>query len=89
MYVVVNMKAFLIYSYDDSTLSYDLLGHEVNNCQVLGRGYGNNTDEAVADFIKKNNWLNDFYFKEIVVIEIYEQNSSYRTINLNHNQSSD
>jgi len=68
-------KVFLIYSFDAKTTSYDLNGNEVNLCQILGRGYGSTPIDAVVNFLENNNWINDFAFENIVVIEINIHNS--------------
>jgi len=74
------VKAFLIYSYDTKTSSYDLNGKEVNMCQILGRGYGSTPDEAILNFIENNSWINEVFFENIIVIEINEHNCLYTTI---------
>lgn len=73
-------KAFLIYSFDTRTTSYDLNGNEINLSQILGKGYGSTPIEALTNFLVNNNWINDFAFENIVVVEINDRNSIHTTL---------
>ncbi|MCF2143350.1 MAG: hypothetical protein K9W42_06575 [Candidatus Heimdallarchaeota archaeon] len=76
-------KSFLIYSFDSSTVSYDLNGQEVNLCLILGRANGSTPIEAVTDFFNNNPWIREFEFENIAAIEINESNHFYTSISQN------
>ncbi len=64
-------KLFLFVTPDGVTYSSPAKTYpDVENFQVLGYGKGYTEREAFDDFVKRNNWVLDTDFNEIICIEI-------------------
>lgn len=49
------MAEYIIYTTEGFT--QDPNGNDIDNCQVLGRAYGNNPEEAENNLLKDNPWI--------------------------------
>lgn len=49
------MSEYLFYTTEGFT--QDPNGNDVENCQVLGRAFGRNEDEARCNLLKENLWI--------------------------------
>ncbi len=64
-------RLFLFITPDGITYSSPIkVSPDVDNFQVLGYGEGYTEEEAFDDFIKRNNWILDTEFNEVICIEI-------------------
>jgi hypothetical protein len=51
---------------------------DVENCQILGWGKGDNAKDAFEDFKKQNRWLKGSKFNEVICAELkYEKTSNF------------
>ena len=56
------MNEYIIYTTEGQTKAPND-NYEVENCQVLGRVLGLNTDEALSNLFRENEWIVDAGFK--------------------------
>ena len=64
------MSEFIFYTTEGFT--QDPNGNDVENCQVLGRAFGRNKDEAKCNLIKKSPWIEEagFDMTELIVKQL-------------------
>ena len=55
------MAEYIIYTTEGCTIAPNE-DVEVENCQVLGRAYGNNSEEAKDNLLKDNPWITEAGF---------------------------
>jgi len=60
---------------------------DVENLQVLGFGEGLNEEEAFEDFIKKNKWVLETQFNEVICIEVKSRIYQGKRFYLNNESS--
>ena len=56
------MNEYIFYTTEGHTTSPN--DSDVENCQMLGRAYGKNIDEAQANLLKDNPWIIETGFDE-------------------------
>ena len=68
------MNEYIIYTTEGFT--QDPNGNDIENCQVLGRAFGNNPEEAEENLLKENPWINEagfnrseFFIKQLLTEE--------------------
>lgn len=49
------MKEYIFYTTEGFTQAPD--GEDIENCQVLGRAYGNDLYDALHNLVKENPWI--------------------------------
>lgn len=54
------MAEFIFYTTEG--LTQDPEGEDVDNCQVIGRAFGNDMDDARNNLIKENPWIEEYDF---------------------------
>lgn len=64
------MNEYIFYTTEGFT--QDPNGNDIENCQVLGRAFGNNKDEAQDNLLRDNPWINEAGFSksEFIVKQI-------------------
>ncbi len=64
------MNEYIIYTTEGFT--QDPNGNDIENCQVLGRAYGNNLEEAKNNLLKENPWITEsgFYRSEFIIRQL-------------------
>ena len=60
-------KNFIFFTKDGFT--FDNNNKEISNMQILGDGFGKDIFEAFKNFKIEHNYLKDFSFKNVMVIE--------------------
>ena len=60
-------KNFIFFTKDGFTFDND--NKEISNMQILGDGFGKDIFEAFKNFKIEHNYLKDFSFKNVMVIE--------------------
>ena len=60
-------KNFLFFTNDGFT--FDCNNKKIENMQILGDGFGKDIFEAFKNFKIEHNYLKDFSFKNVMVIE--------------------
>ncbi len=80
------MRSFIFLTYEGHTFQPDSesIEPDIDNLQVLGFGCGKNSEEAFQNFINENDWIRQTTFREIVGIELkeedYHKHMSFREI---------
>lgn len=69
------MKKFMFYTTDGFTQDAD--GKDIENCQILGWGNGNDEKSALMDFNQNHSYLKEYNFKDISVVEIVSEITAY------------
>ena len=60
------MAEYIFYTTEGFT--QDPEGEEVENCQLIGRAFGNNENEAKNNLLKKNPWIKEHSFDKEMFI---------------------
>ena len=60
--LVSTMAEYIFYTTEGFT--QDPEGEDMANCQLLGRAFGNNENEAENNLLKKNPWIKEHGFDE-------------------------
>ena len=60
------MKEYIFYSLEGFTQAPD--GDDIENCQLLGRAYGNDKYDAYQNLLKENTWIEERGFKSYKTI---------------------
>ena len=50
---------------------------DIENLQVLGITQGNSYDDAFNNFLKEHSYLLDYNYKEVIAIELKNENQHY------------
>lgn len=50
---------------------------DIDNCQVLGYGDGNSSDEAFQNMLEKHNYLPRTTFDEVICLELKNEDRNY------------
>lgn len=53
-----------IFFYTNEGFAQDPAGNDVENCQLIGRAFGDNVEEARNNLIKENSWIKEHGFDE-------------------------
>ena len=73
------MKSFIFITNEGHTYQPDSVSSEpdIENCQVVGFGSGENMDEAFKAMLEEEKYLLDTTFNEIIGIEIKDEEKKY------------
>lgn len=71
------MKEYLFYTAEGTT--YGPNGEDVDNCQVLGRGFGNDNTEALHDLLERNPWIIEKGFDPYEAMYVVLDTFNYKT----------
>ncbi|MEK7079279.1 MAG: hypothetical protein AAB929_04380 [Patescibacteria group bacterium] len=77
------MKSFIFITTEGYTYQPDSVSAEpdIENCQVVGFGRGENMDEAFKAMLEDGKYLLDTSFNEIIGIEIKDEEKKYYFLN--------
>lgn len=85
------MKEYIFYTAEGITKAPD--GENIENCQLLGRAYGNDNHDALSNLLKENPWIEkrgvspyEAICKELVSTVTEEEKLSYLTSLLDKRQ---
>lgn len=56
------MSEYIFYTAEGFT--QDPKGNHIENCQLIGRAFGNNMDDAKKNLLKENRWIEEHSFNE-------------------------
>jgi len=72
------MKQFIFYTNEGFT--EDNQNNPTENCQILGWGKGENSQEAFKNLVKENTYLKEMDFNEVMCQELVDEKIEYLSL---------